>query len=445
MNWNKCIFRFLSIEIQNVKNIGNGKLSVNGFTEKKGWSGYNCEKADVLGIYGQNGSGKTSVIDALIILKLLISGEVFYNQERNENYLSNFITLNKNSIHLSATFLISDETESNIIEYDVTIAAKNKVEFYIDKENFYVHPLNSVKSIGKIEYTVDSPTLIEPKSLHKALDKDSKDNIVTMKLCNLLNKSSCTSFIFNRQKEKIENLYNIDEVFNYIKYFQKYMISNFIVVPQDFKYREEEYSGFQIFSPQSLSSDKTEKASAYTKGLDTVINSIIPDLHLSLKILGQQLSKNGEIENVVEFVSNRNDLEIPLRYESEGIKKLISILDVLILMHNNSDIFVAIDNLDTNIFEYLLCEILSMLSESGQGQLLFTSHNLYPLEILNKDSIYFTTTNKDNRFIHFKYVKPNHNLRDQYLKTIRLGGQDEDIYIQKKTGKIRLAFHSVGK
>ena len=62
MNWNKCIFRFLSIDIQNVKNIGYGKLFVNGYTEKKGWTGYNYETPDVLGIYGQDGSGKTSAI-----------------------------------------------------------------------------------------------------------------------------------------------------------------------------------------------------------------------------------------------------------------------------------------------------------------------------------------------------------------------------------------------
>ncbi len=32
-------------------------------------------KADVLGIYGQNGSGKTTFIDALEILKTLLSGQ----------------------------------------------------------------------------------------------------------------------------------------------------------------------------------------------------------------------------------------------------------------------------------------------------------------------------------------------------------------------------------
>lgn len=33
------------------------------------------------------------------------------------------------------------------------------------------------------------------------------------------------------------------------------------------------------------------------------------------------------------------------------------------------------------IFEYLLGELLNIISEKGKGQLIFTSHNLRPLEI----------------------------------------------------------------
>ena len=106
---------------------------------------------------------------------------------------------------------------------------------------------------------------------------------------------------------------------------------------------------------------------------------------------------------------------------------------------------VVIDELDASIFEYLLGEILTMLTESGKGQLFFTSHNLYPLELLDKESIFFTTTNSQNRYIKFKYIKPNHNLRDQYLKTIRLGGQDEPVYQESDTANMRLSFYSAGR
>ena len=65
----------------------------------------------------------------------------------------------------------------------------------------------------------------------------------------------------------------------------------------------------------------------------------------------------------------------------------------------------AIDELDSGIFEYLLGEILRIISEKGKGQLIFTSHNLRPLETIDKGFVAFTTTNVNNRYIRFSNVK----------------------------------------
>ncbi|UKI51156.1 MAG: ATP-binding protein [Clostridium sp.] len=68
-------------------------------------------------------------------------------------------------------------------------------------------------------------------------------------------------------------------------------------------------------------------------------------------------------------------------------------LQLLIVIYNNSSVTVAIDELDSGVFEYLLGEILRIISDNGKGQLIFTSHNLRPLETLNKAFVAFTTTN----------------------------------------------------
>ena len=80
-------------------------------------------------------------------------------------------------------------------------------------------------------------------------------------------------------------------------------------------------------------------------------------------------------------------------------------------MYNNKSIFVAIDEMDSGIFEHLLGEILGTINKTGKGQLLFTSHNMRPLEVLENTNIYFTTTNPDNKYIQFTGIKANHNLR----------------------------------
>lgn len=108
-------------------------------------------------------------------------------------------------------------------------------------------------------------------------------------------------------------------------------------------------------------------------------------------------------------------------------------------------ITVAIDELDSGIFEYLLGELLNIISEKGKGQLIFTSHNLRPLETIDKGFIVFITTNPDNRYIRFTNVKENNNLRDFYYRDIVLGEQKEEVYNPTNNFEIALAFREAGE
>lgn len=104
----------------------------------------------------------------------------------------------------------------------------------------------------------------------------------------------------------------------------------------------------------------------------------------------------------------------------------------------------AIDELDSGIFEYLLGEILEVLSHEIKGQLIFTSHNLRILEKIDKKNIIFSTANPANRYIRFKYVKPNNNLRDLYLRDLIIQEQDEKLYEETKQSDIKRAFYRAG-
>lgn len=63
----KCT-RIEKIEIENFKNVKYGQVVL-----KNNRKDY---KASILGIYGQNGSGKTALIDAIKLLKLAFCGQV---------------------------------------------------------------------------------------------------------------------------------------------------------------------------------------------------------------------------------------------------------------------------------------------------------------------------------------------------------------------------------
>lgn len=144
-------------------------------------------------------------------------------------------------------------------------------------------------------------------------------------------------------------------------------------------------------------------------------------------------------------MSCKNKKQIPLKYESKGIKKIVSILHLLIVIYNQFSITVAIDEIDAGVFEYLLGELLKILSEKGKGQLIFTSHNLRPLETLDRGFVAFTTTNPDNRYIRMSGIKDNNNLRDFYFRDIMLGEQDEKLYHATNNAEIALAFREAGE
>ena len=198
--------------------------------------------------------------------------------------------------------------------------------------------------------------------------------------------------------------------------------------------------GLNLFDLSVIEIDQLEQVKKILTQINVVLNTLIPKLKIEIKNYGKETLENSQEAFKVELLTVRNNRKIPLRYESDGIKKIISILSVLIGMYNNENILVAIDELDAGIFEYLLGEILEILSKSAKGQLIFTSHNLRALEKLHKDLVVFTTTNENNRYISLNNSKITTNLRDFYYRGIMLGGQREELYDETNKYEINYAF-----
>ena len=65
----ETIVKVKRICIENLKNVGYGEVHVDTDFET-------LTQADVVGLYGQNGSGKTAIVNAFEILKGLVSSRV---------------------------------------------------------------------------------------------------------------------------------------------------------------------------------------------------------------------------------------------------------------------------------------------------------------------------------------------------------------------------------
>ena len=468
---NKYSVRIESICLENFKNVRYGEINLEN---KK------CPyKASVLGLYGQNGSGKTALIDSLNILQYALSG-----RSLPAKYID---YINKDAECASLKFQLSAKRDAAIYHawYEFSIRADevpDEEPSAHDKDAFISNPKLKATIYNeclKFQYTDDSTRLrmaplidarngkvFLPRSRYIELVGSDKKTATELLVASKLSEEGSKSFLFSRTmintiRANCQNPIYLDLVENLLFFGMRelFVISmdnsgliNLHALPITFKYRsvdeEKEYIGrmaLPLNKSVLIPVEKVEFVKNMLNSMNIVLQQIIPGLKINVHELSTELSKDAQTCKRLELVSSRKGKDIPLRYESDGIKKIISILQLLIVVYNSDSITVAIDELDSGVFEYLLGELLRVISEKGKGQLIFTSHNLRPLETIDKSYIAFTTVNPDHRYIRFVNVKGNNNLRDFYYRDITLGEQSEPVYEATNNYEIMLAFKEAGE
>lgn len=442
--------------IKNIKNVKNGTINLNNVAK-------DTFGASIVGVYGQNGSGKTALIWAMELVKSAISGEkipddAFYYIHQNSKSaiidLDFSVVLQDREYCVMYSIEIAKTTENAVsiinerLEFN---APQNDTQPKITKTKILVVKAGNTEELDKCLYGPET-RITEMMSI----DKQVRQKFLVLQA--LAKEKNC-SFIFNEKTmELLKEVYKDTIYIEVLTTLQFYGRINMFVLNRN---SESSFNMNLLPLSMRLSSDSmitksdhvlvglgrnTSNVEAYDTickvfdQINILIGEIVPELKIDVKEISRQFNENVEEQVIFELFSMRNDIPTPLRYESEGIKKILCILSSLIAMYNNHSIFVAIDEMDAGIFEYLLGEILGIINKTGKGQLLFTSHNMRPLEVLENDNIYFTTTNSENKYIQFTGIKDGHNLRTTLLRTIDLGGQKESIYETTSSYQIAKAF-----
>jgi len=453
------MIRLQQVELKNFKNVKGGVIDFSSYKNEDFFS----EKSDILGLYGQNGSGKTAFIEALWILKKILLGAGLPKDTKDYIYQGE----SKAGINTVFSALLGEEKYQ--LFYELVIQRRDHANTVIIKEDLSYKKLKDdgwTYKRGIISHDLeDKEQIFGPQKNYNLLAKKNKDAKVDLKVAKELAKKEQTSFIFSSEMDKIyeenEEFQEFAKIILAIKHYslvnlfvirnsRSGMINANLIIPLCFQFDDtEKIEGGDLIIALSEPTTVPERVLATVKNvidnLNIVLKEIIPDLTIQVKEYGEELDENGDPVVKIELLAERGDIKIPLRYESDGIKKIISILSVMIAMFNKPTICLAVDELDAGIFEYLLGEILEIIQDKAKGQLVFTSHNLRPLEKLNKNSLIFTTTNPNNRYIRFSNVNTNNNLRSFYYRGIKLGGQDEDIYEKTNEYKIARAFRVAGR
>lgn len=433
-----------SISLSNFKNVALGTIDI---------------KNNILGVYGQNGSGKTALVDALDMFQKAARGEQL------PKFSENLIMSGKDFAECTFAFdkISNDGKIESSLEYTFRIQRTQQECAEIVSERISEKKIGEMK---KILVNVDKSSRnkwISPMRDWK-FAFESKDSSVKFEVVKEITSREQRSMLFSKNfedfakaspKSPIATLSAIEK----IRFFAQ--VNLFVIkscgrspfnidfaFPFNFQHLENKNLSFgtiqiSLQGPNVVPQNIYEIIEKSFREMNLVLQEVIPGLNVVVKNEGSQQTSNG-LEGIrFELLSRKSEQKgIPLRYESDGVKKIISILSILISVYNNPETFLAVDELDAGIYEYLLGEILEILDEKAKGRLLFTSHNLRPLEMIKKDSLMFTTTNEFNRYIRLSRIQANNNPRNVYLRSIGLGGQKEKLYQETNNFKIDRAFRN---
>ena len=440
------IIQIQSITLNNFKNVVHGSVEF---------------KNHVLGVYGQNGSGKTAIINALELLQILARGESLHPA------MAHYILQGQNSSECTFVFNILDgDIIIKTLSYTFTIEHHPESRLQVVAEQL-VEKVTNKKQVTIVKYEKNNESQwLTPAADWKTITSN-KDFAIKLGVLREIAGKERRSFIFSNDFSKIvkeSQLVDVERI-NTIEQLKHFANENLFVIrnngngpfnldfslPFNFKHKEKENLAYGTIPLSLTSPTVTDKPifdiinNTFTE-LNIVLQEIVPGLKVVVQNEGPQQTPDGKEGVRFELLSQRDDNPaIPLLFESEGIKKIISILSLLISVYNNPSTFLAVDELDAGVFEFLLGEILEIIEEKANGKLLFTSHNLRPLEMIKKESLIFTTTNPENRYTRLSGLQTNNNPRSVYLRSISLGGQKDPIYQETNHFKIARAFRKAGK
>ncbi len=487
------IVRLEKITIENFRGVSHGEIELNPY---KNTNPYGVS-ADILGLYGQNGSGKSACIEALQILKVLMSGS-----ELEDPFLPDEIKNGTDHAQFEFVFDIKSSESNDVLKavYSFCISAKDANEASrdmfkamseatdaltrISDEKFTaINPENFKQGIRvynesisfsgvvdeklvKLQKFIDTSTTeipFGPATKHKYfINTATKEDMISLEVNKRVASKNSQSFIFMPDtlqlffsKQKEDSIY-----LEAIYFLYRFAINCFNVV--NTQHATGDPRGNMFLAMYTLSPNVPGTYLINTIGFDTydvetftlihdelerisdVLEQIIPGLRLELRESTSSSRSDGKEFKDSYVVIKRDGLVLPIRSESDGIRKIISILGLYIAAYNDPSVTIAIDELDAGVFEYLLGELLQIFQEHGKGQIIFTSHNLRPLELLKKEYVCFTTTNKENAYIRLKHIGATNNLRNVYIREILLNEQDEELYRTTKEYKIVAALRKVG-
>ena len=425
---------FTYIKAKNFKSLKNIEFNLNRTKTKTN---------QLISIYGENGSGKTNIVDLFVILQKLTfarCADIIFNKMRME-----FIEMQKDlveqpNLNLKSFF-------SPVIELEkyrmLNENAPTEIEYGFkinNKEGIYSIKFDNEILEEKIYYVADKQRayLFEvckegekiKKQLNNSIFKNEKYNDELIEeIDKYWGKYSFLSLLLEEKHEKNKEyvIKNISKnIFDVIDDFLS------IVINED----KERYKTSIQRKRNNIQRGSIDKERLYEiKNKERILNIFFTQGYADIKAVNYKINeRKGKLDYELYFKKNIGGKlkSIPAELESNGTKRILNQLETL------SDSLlgktVVIDEIDNGIHDLLMKNIIMSMKDEITGQLIITTHNTLLLEVLPKECIYILSSdyngNKQIKSIkeYEQKVQRNNNARDLYLKGL-FGGIPTTDYI----------------
>ncbi len=386
------------IMIKGVKNLSEpieitfAKKDINSFDE--------LSNSNIKAIYGPNGSGKTAVVQAFKILYNVLGKQNYLKDTKEVNELFELLNKATNQIEIALNFFFENKKKDiQIFTYQLKIEFISG-EFVITSETYSKREKEYLKNYVLIE--TKNGHLIESASIKEYADEFKNLLSSSSFLSVLIRKIYKEKTYFNRfykehlflpfidfllntvvllDNHDLENSLRVDKIKNFVEagYYSNLIFAN----KEDFKPNKPYYKKIEIKNFSTYLEDLKQK--------EQFLQIFKPEI---TKLDYRKIQQRFYSEDEESFYYIRESIvypnyEIDLELESTGIKKLLNLYDGF--KHLSRGGLLVIDELDSHINDIYLIKLIEYVSLYTRGQLIFTTHNVSPMDLLKtkKNSIDF--------------------------------------------------------
>lgn len=375
--------KLLRLATYGMKNIENEiVLEFANSTIEKGIKKINSLK----GIFGYNGAGKSAIISSVYFYKNIICNQNFLLQNSIKSQLDKLINYKRNEFFISMIF---DYKDGVVIKHSLKLSKDNLTSNYIISEEDVSlsigRTLNDkyVSLVSKIDKIVTINTNKSSKALDYLVNVDLDNLSIVQVVFRKILESEDNNSLSDIEKVILSlfaDVNNIDVYLSDSDYHRNYkvdkdMIKKLIECGEKSKNISEDYfQDFNVFD-DIVSLNDYELYKKENKKLEKFIKLFKPELK-EIQLMPIEDRKVFHVKK--NFVYE--DYIIEAEFESSGIKQLIKLFTYLMRCAKGNITF--IDEIDTNLNTVYFEKLLSFYKNYGEGQLIFTTHNIESMNAL---------------------------------------------------------------